>query len=136
MTGTACMNKCPKDGKWIFIHNETGLKCVDLGYFELKNSSSQGDLCLTDKSFMVLGYETSGMGMEQFKGSTKTRWIDGMFKNKIQIEKGDSQPGTAVCGDESACTSDSKDWNGTGNVWVSETFRILMNEGGRTDPSM
>ena len=87
-----------------------GLTCASLGYVELKNSSSDGDFCGTDKSWWATSYTIHATGQS---GSTNSRWEQG---GKISLKN--QSPGTAVCGSEALCTSAELTWDGTGDMWV------------------
>ena len=87
-----------------------GLTCASLGYVELKDSSSGGDLCATDKSWWATSYSIQATGQS---GSTNSRWEQG---GKITLK--DQSPGTVVCSSRALCESTEKTWDGTGELWV------------------
>lgn len=109
-----CMNNRGENA-WVMV-SKKGTTCASLGYVELKNSSSDGDLCHTWKSYWGTSYKIDATGQEV---TTNSRWQQGGY-----IELISQSPGTFVCGSANPCSATSQSWSGTGELWVSHDYPI------------
>ncbi|KAK4195205.1 hypothetical protein QBC40DRAFT_316820 [Triangularia verruculosa] len=89
--------------------SSSGTFCADIGYVELKASSSGGDLCATDKSYWSMTYGTT----EGDTGYIKTQW-----KNSGYIYLVSPSSAISVCGSQSLCDDKERGWDGTGELWI------------------
>jgi hypothetical protein len=105
--GTHCMSECPTTEISMSV-TTAGLTCVDISYMETKNTSSGGDTCWTDYSFMQLNY-SDGSGL--YSGGVRSQWSGGNWHNHATVVVGSSSPKTAVCSSRVKCTGTDTDWD-------------------------